>query len=37
MVRRVGFTLGLCRDPFVHHFDTHPFAQGTPVPDRTTP
>lgn len=32
-VRQAGFTLGCCRDSFIHHFGTRTFAHGAPAAD----
>jgi hypothetical protein len=29
--RHYGFTLGVCRDLFIHHFGTRTFAHGAPA------
>ena len=29
--RKAGFTLGCCRDLYIHHFGTRTFAHGAPV------
>jgi O-antigen biosynthesis protein len=34
--RQVGYTLGLCRDLFIHHFGTRTFAHGAPQADKVT-
>lgn len=34
--REAGFTLGVCRDLFVHHFGTRTFAHGAPTPEVRT-